>query len=40
MTFGGLTAQEKVTFQKYLRSDDTVRIRKTATLDQSSTSEH
>lgn len=35
MTFAGLTAQEKVTFKKYVRNDDTVRIRKTATLDQS-----
>lgn len=30
MTFEGLTAQERTTFQKYVRADGTVRIRKTA----------
>lgn len=33
VTFTGLTAQEKTTFKKYMRSDDTIRIRKTATWD-------
>ncbi len=34
LTFTDLTAQEKKTFQKYIRSDDTVRIRKTATWNE------
>lgn len=33
MTFAELTAQEQTTFQKYLRGDKTVCIRKTATFD-------
>jgi len=32
MTFDRLTEQEKTTFRKYLRHDDTIRIRKTARL--------
>ena len=33
MTFAELTTQEQTTFQKYLRDDKTIRIRKTATFD-------
>jgi CRISPR-associated exonuclease Cas4 len=37
MTFGDLTAQEETTFRKYVRSDRTIRIRKTAKLQEEST---
>lgn len=37
MTFNSLTAQEQTTFRKYLRSDQTVCIRKTARLQETST---
>lgn len=32
MTFGDLTEQEQTTFQKYVRTDNTVKVRKTARL--------